>query len=221
MPHYTTTEDSDCLLEPVGLYLVDSGGQYLDGTTDLTRTISLGSPADQEIRDYTLVLKGHLALSQLRFPVGTTGPLIDAVARQFMWKEGINYGHGTGHGVGFFLMVHEGPQRINQSTNDVKLEPGMLISNEPGIYRPGLHGVRTENLVVVREPERTDFGEFLAFDTVTLCPYDLSLIDTDMLTLDEIEWVNEYHRLVRDKLLGHLDTDAGAWLEEACKPLPT
>jgi Xaa-Pro aminopeptidase len=219
MPHYRTTETSDCLIEPAGLYLVDSGGQYLDGTTDITRTISMGSPTEEERTDYTLVLKGHIALATLRFPVGTAGPLIDAVTRQFMWRRGINYGHGTGHGVGFFLMVHEGPQRINQSDNQVKLEHGMLISNEPGIYRPGLHGVRTENLLLVSEPERTDFGEFLEFETVTLCPLDNSLIDVRMLTSHEVSWVNEYHRRVRDKLLGHLDDRAGAWLEAACSPL--
>lgn len=219
MPHYHTTDETNSLLEPAGLYLVDSGGHYLDGTTDITRTVCLGDPTDEERRDYTLVLKGHIALSRLRFPVGTTGPSIDAVARQPLWNEGMNYGHGTGHGVGFYLMVHEAPQRINQSSNDVKLEPGMLISNEPGIYRPGRHGVRTENLVVVTEPERTDFGEFLAFETVTLCPYDRSLIDIGLLSDEEIGWVNDYHRLVRDKLLGHLDPDAGRWLEAACRPL--
>jgi len=219
MPHYSTSPESDCLLEPAGLYLVDSGGQYLDGTTDITRTVSLGEPTGDERKDYTLVLKGHIALSRLRFPAGTTGPLIDAVARQPMWNEGINFGHGTGHGVGFYLMVHEGPQRINQSNNDVRLESGMLISNEPGIYRPGLHGVRIENLVVVSEPERTDFGAFHSFETVTLCPYDRTLIDVDLLTGEEIEWIDDYHRVVRDKLLGQLDEAAGGWLEDACRPL--
>ena len=217
--HYSATEESDSLLEPAGLYLVDSGGQYLDGTTDITRTVTLGEPTDEERKDYTLVLKGHLALATLRFPVGTTGPLIDVVARQFLWREGMNYGHGTGHGVGFFLSVHEGPQQINQKTSDVKLEPGMLISNEPGIYRAGRHGVRIENLVIVTEDARTDFGEFLGFETVTLCPFDSSLIDTSLLAAEEIAWVNDYHRRVRDKLLGHLDGAAGEWLEEACRPL--
>ncbi|MEE8441744.1 MAG: aminopeptidase P family protein [Spirochaetia bacterium] len=219
IPHYTATDDSDSLLEPAGLYLVDSGAQYLDGTTDITRTISLGAPTDEERKDYTLVLKGHIALATLRFPVGTTGPLIDAVARQFLWRERMNYGHGTGHGVGFFLSVHEGPQQINQKKSDVKLEPGMLISNEPGVYRAGRHGVRIENLVVVAEPTRSDFGEFLEFETVTLCPFDGSLVDTSLLTAEEIEWVNEYHRRVRDKLLGHLVGAPGEWLEEACRPL--
>lgn len=217
--HYSVTEESDCLLEPAGLYLVDSGGQYLDGTTDITRTVTLGEPTDEERKDYTLVLKGHIALATLRFPVGTTGPLIDAIARQFLWRERMNYGHGTGHGVGFFLSVHEGPQQINQKTSDVKLEPGMLISNEPGIYRAERHGVRIENLVVVTEDGRTDFGEFLGFETVTLCPFDSSLIDTSLLVAEEIDWVNEYHRRVRDKLLGQLDGAAVEWLEEACRPL--
>ncbi len=217
--HYLATEESDSLLEPAGLYLVDSGGQYLDGTTDITRTVTLGEPTDEERKDYTLVLKGHTALATLRFPVGTTGPLIDAIARQFLWRERMNYGHGTGHGVGFFLSVHEGPQQINQKTSDVKLEPGMLISNEPGIYRAGRHGVRIENLVIVTEDARTDFGEFLGFETVTLCPFDSSLIDTSLLAAEEIAWVNDYHRRVRDKLLGHLDGAAGEWLEEACHPL--
>ena len=219
LPHYSTAAETDCLLEPAGLYLVDSGGQYLDGTTDITRTVSLGSPTEEERRDFTLVLKGHIALSELHFPVGTTGPLIDVIARQFLWNEGMNYGHGTGHGVGFFLSVHEGPQRINQMVSDIKLEPGMLISNEPGIYRAGLHGVRIENLVVVTEPTRTDFGEFLEFETVTLCPLDQTLIDPALLSSGEIHWVNDYHRRVRDKLLGHLDDAAGAWLEDACRPL--
>jgi len=217
--HYSATEESDSLLEPAGLYLVDSGGQYLDGTTDITRTVTLGEPTDEERKDYTLVLKGHIALATLRFPVGTTGPMIDAVARQFLWRERMNYGHGTGHGVGFFLSVHEGPQQINQKTSDIKLEPGMLISNEPGIYRAGRHGVRIENLVVVAEATRTDFGEFLEFETVTLCPFDSSLIDTSLLTVEEADWVNEYHRRVRDKLLGHLDEASGEWLEAACRPL--
>ena len=218
--HYAATEETDTLLEPAGLYLVDSGGQYMDGTTDITRTVTLGAPTEQERHDYTLVLKGHISLATLRFPVGTTGPMIDAVARQHLWRERLNYGHGTGHGVGFFLSVHEGPQRINQHPSDVELVSGMLTSNEPGLYRAGLHGVRIENLVVVTEGTRSDFGEFLGFETVTLCPFDSSLIDVALLTPPERRWVDEYHRRVRDKLLGHLDGAAAEWLELACAPLP-
>ncbi len=217
--HYAATDESDALLEPTGLYLLDSGGQYLDGTTDITRTIALGTPTDEERYDYTLVLKGLVALAMFRFPVGTTGPMLDAVARQHMWRERVNYGHGTGHGVGFFLSVHEPPQRINQKPSDVALGSGMLTSIEPGLYRPGLHGVRIENLVVVSEPVRSEFGEFLEFETVTLCPFDRSLIDVSKLTDEELEWVNDYHRRVRDRLLGFLDGRCAEWLEEACEPL--
>ncbi len=217
--HYSATEESNARIEPAGIYLVDSGAQYLDGTTDITRTVALGEPGEQERRDFTLVLKGHIGLATLRFPVGTTGHMIDAVCREYLWRERMNYGHGTGHGVGFFLNVHEGPQRISQHYNDVALVPGMILSNEPGLYRADQYGIRIENLVAVSDDGRTEFGAFLRFETLTLCPIDRTLINVSMLTPAELEWINEYHRLVRERLLGRVEGDVAEWLEAACAPL--
>lgn len=219
LPHYCSTEESDVRLHPTGLYLVDSGAQYEDGTTDITRTISLGEPSEEERTDFTLVLKGHIALDTLRYPVGTTGHAIDVVARQFLWQRGMNYGHGTGHGVGFHLNVHEGPQRISQLPSDVPLVPGMITSNEPGIYRAERHGVRIENLLATVEDERTEFGQFYRFETLTLCPIDRNLIDVTLLTPIERRWVDDYHRRVRDALLGQLAPEVAEWLEVGCAPL--
>jgi Xaa-Pro aminopeptidase len=218
-PHYSATQESDVRLEPAGLYLIDSGAHYLDGTTDITRTVSLGNESDQERRDFTLVLKGHIGLATIHFPVGTTGEMLDVLAREHLWRVDTNYGHGTGHGVGFFLNVHEGPQRISRHPTGVALEPGMIISNEPGLYRAERYGIRTENLILVREGTRTEFGEFHRFETLTLCPIDRRLIDVDLLTADEIEWLDVYHRRVRDRLLGHLSGSERDWLERACEPL--
>jgi Xaa-Pro aminopeptidase len=217
--HYSASEQSNARIEPVGIYLVDSGGQYLDGTTDITRTVALSEPGEQERRDFTLVLKGHIGLATLRFPVGTTGHMIDAISREHLWRERLNYGHGTGHGVGFFLNVHEGPQRISQKPSDVALRPGMIISNEPGLYRAEQYGIRIENLVAVTEDGSDGFGDFLRFETLTLCPIDRRLIDVELLSGDERAWVDDYHRRVREHLLGHLEEEAAAWLEAACAPL--
>lgn len=217
--HYAATEESSSRLEPAGIYLVDSGAHYQDGTTDITRTVALGEPSDQARADFTLVLKGHIGLATLCFPVGTTGHLIDSVCREHLWRRRMNYGHGTGHGVGFFLNVHEGPHRISQNPNDVALEPGMIVSNEPGLYRADQYGIRIENLVAVVEVEANGFGSFLGFETLTLCPIDRSLIDTELLTDGETAWIDEYHRRVRERLLGHLDGEVAAWLEAACRPL--
>lgn len=217
--HFSADETDSSRLEPAGIYLIDSGGQYLDGTTDITRTVALGEPSEQARRDFTLVLKGHIGLATLRFPPGTTGHMIDVVAREHLWREGMNYGHGTGHGVGFFLNVHEGPHRISQSPNDVVLKPGMVVSNEPGLYRAEQYGIRMENLVAVVESPATEFGSFLAFETLTLCPIDRRLIDSSLLTPDERAWVDDYHRRVRESILGRLEGPVGEWLEAACAPL--
>ncbi len=219
--HYAATPETSSLLEPAGLYLVDSGAQYYDGTTDITRTVALGEASDQARRDFTLVLKGHIGLATLRFPPGTTGHMVDAICREHLWRERMNYGHGTGHGVGFFLNVHEGPQRISGHPNEVALSPGMIVSNEPGVYRPEQYGIRTENLITVIEDGQSEFGSFLRFETLTLCPIDRSLIDVAMLSHAERTWVDDYHRRVRDRLLGHLAGGARTWLETACAPLET
>ena len=219
LPHYSVDKESDVPIEPAGIYLLDSGAQYVDGTTDITRTVSLDEPSEESRRDATLVLKGHIGIATLQFPVGTTGAAIDAIAREHLWRERKNYKHGTGHGVGFFLNVHEGPQSISMRPIAQDLKPGMIISNEPGLYRPENYGIRIENLIVVSPAETSEFGQFLSFETVTLCPFDRKLIDVSLLTEHEREWVNEYHRLVREKLLGHLDDEVASWLEEACAPL--
>jgi Xaa-Pro aminopeptidase len=219
LPHYAATPESDALLEPAGLYLVDSGAQYRDGTTDITRTVPLGPAGAEERTDYTLVLKAHIGLATLRYPKGTTGHAMDVVSRRAMWNRRVNYGHGTGHGVGFFLNVHEGPQRISTHPSSVALEVGMITSNEPGIYRPGRYGIRIENLVVTVEDQESEFDDFLRFETVTLCPIDTRLVDVQMLDTQEVEWLNAYHRHVRDSLLGHLSGTDAQWLEERCAPL--
>lgn len=219
LPHYSVSPETDAVLAPAGIYLLDSGAQYLDGTTDITRTLALDEPTDEMRRDFTLVLKGHIGLATLRFPHGTSGSAIDVVAREHLWREHREYGHGTGHGVGFYLNVHEGPQRIKQRDADQPLLPGMIVSNEPGLYRPDQYGIRIENLLVVKEDRTSQFGRFLSFETVTLCPIDRRLIDTALLTPAERRWMDDYHRLVRDRLLGHLSGEAAQWLEGACAPL--
>ncbi|MFW6213617.1 MAG: aminopeptidase P family protein [Spirochaetota bacterium] len=217
--HYAASEESASRLESAGLFLIDSGAQYLDGTTDITRTVTLGEPTEEQRREYTLVLKAHVTLATIRFPAGTTGLVLDAICRQHLWRHGLNYGHGTGHGVGFFLNVHEGPQRLAQRRSMQPLLPGMIISNEPGLYRPERYGIRIENLVVVEEDESNEFGHFYRLRTLTLCPFDRSLIDQSLLSAQEIDWINAYHRGVRDKLRGSLDPDLSIWLDEACAPL--
>ncbi|MBI9100440.1 MAG: aminopeptidase P family protein [Spirochaetaceae bacterium] len=216
--HYSADEDSQFSIDNKGgLFLIDSGGQYPGGTTDITRTISMGNPSEEEIRDYTLVLKGHIALSMAQFPAGTRGYQLDLLARLAMWKEGIDYGHGTGHGVGHYLSVHEGPQNISPKPVDVPLRPGMILSNEPGIYREGSHGIRIENLVLVQEEKETDFGKFYSFETLTLCPYEPQLIDVSLLTEEELQWIDEYNQLVFHNLSTDLSDDETKWLKGKTK----
>ena len=199
--HYQATPETDATLQPIGLQLIDTGAQYLDGTTDITRTITLGNPTPDEIHNYTLVLKGHLALERAQFPVGTCGVQLDAIARMPLWQEGKAFFHGTGHGVGHFLGCHEGPQSIRTNLNPTALEPGMITSDEPGLYLAGQYGIRIENLILCVEGEKTEeFGDFLRFETLTLFPYDQRLIDRSMLTAEEIEQINAYHATVRERL---------------------
>ena len=199
--------------------MLDSGGQYLDGTTDITRTVALGTPTVKQKVDFTLVLKGHIALSTAIFPVGTRGSQLDILARKAMWDLGLNYGHGTGHGVGHFLNVHEGPQNIRMDENPVVLQAGMFMSNEPGLYRTNQYGIRTENLIHVVPAQKTDFGQFLKFETVTLYPIDQVLIDIDLLTDAEIEWLNDYHKKVYDSIAPKLTGDEREWLNRKCAKL--
>ncbi|NWG73980.1 MAG: aminopeptidase P family protein [Rubrivivax sp.] len=224
MPHYRATPASHAVIEGDGLLLIDSGGQYLGGTTDITRVWPIGEPSDAMRRDVTRVLKGTIALSRARFPRGTLSPALDAIARAPLWADGLDFGHGTGHGVGYFLNVHEGPQSISRATPDptMAMEPGMITSIEPGLYRPGRWGVRIENLVL-NVPAKLDapeeFGEFLEFETLTLCPVDLRCIDRSLLRVDEIDWIDRYHETVLERLAPRLDGDALAWLEARTQPL--
>jgi Xaa-Pro aminopeptidase len=217
LPHYSPSVDSDLKIGPAGILLVDSGGQYFNGTTDITRTISLGSPTPGQIRDYTLVLKGNIALAMAKMPSGSRGIQLDILARKALWESGLNYGHGTGHGVGFCLNVHEGPQSISPAESPESktvIESGMLISNEPAIYREGEYGIRIENLILCYEDEETEFGQFLRFDTVSLCYIDASLIDKSLLDRKEIEWLNNYHAGVYEKLNRFLTDQEKEWLRE-------
>ena len=218
--HYEATDESASTLHGEGILLVDSGAQYLDGTTDITRTITLGNPTAQEKHDFTLVLKGHLALQRAKFPVGTTGCQLDVLARMPLWQEAMTYGHGTGHGVGHFLGCHEGPQSIRTNLVDVKLAPGMVTSNEPGLYKTGEYGIRTENLLLVVEAEKTeDFGNFLTFEPLTLYPYDLELIDRTMLTSEEVAQIHDYNRMVAARSSPLLNADEAAWLAAKTKEI--
>lgn len=219
--HYEADETSVARLEPHGLLLLDSGAHYVDGTTDLTRTIALGPVTEEERRVYTLVLKGHIALSRCRFPEGTTGIQLDLAARYAMWREGYDFGHGTGHGVGSRLCVHEGPHQIRKNLRactTVPLCAGMTVTDEPGVYVTGRFGVRIENVLLVRPATETDFGRFLEFEPLTLCPIDLSPVDFSLLTADERRWLNDYHREVRRRLLPRLDDPADReWLMQATR----
>lgn len=217
--HYEATPETDIPLQPKGLLLLDSGGQYLDGTTDLTRTIALGPTTEEERTDYTLVLKGFLALMHAEFPDGTCGTQLDVLARQAMWKRGINYLHGTGHGVGAYLCVHEGPHQIRMNHMPTVLKAGMTVTDEPGIYKAGKHGVRTENTLLIVPAQETPFGTFYRFEALTLCPIDKAPIERTLLTAEEVEWLNSYHRTVFEKLAPHLDKETQHWLKEACSPL--
>ena len=217
--HYSATEESASTLKPEGIFLLDSGGQYFDGTTDITRTVALGKVTDHQKNDFTLVLKGHIALGTAVFPAGTRGTQLDILARKAMWDLGLNYGHGTGHGVGHFLNVHEGPQSIRMDENPTVLQAGMFMSNEPGMYRTGEYGIRTENLVHIVPAMQTEFGQFLQFETVTLFPIDKNLIDPYMLNDKETEWINNYHKRVYESVSPLLTEDEKKWLESKCSAL--
>lgn len=213
--HYSATSESNATLQPSGFLLLDSGAQYLDGTTDITRTIALGELTEEEKKDYTLVLKGHIALAMAKFPAGTRGAQLDVLARLPLWKQGMNFLHGTGHGVGHFLSVHEGPQSIRMNENPVALEPGMVTSNEPGLYKAGSHGVRTENLILVCKETEGMYGDYYKFETLTLCPICKKGIIKERLSTEEIEWLNEYHRSVYEKLSPDLNEEEKMWLNDA------
>ena len=217
--HYEATPETDKPLAPEGLLLLDSGAQYADGTTDITRTIALGETTDDERRDYTLVLKGHIGLTCACFPQGTCGTQLDVLARQAMWREGANFLHGTGHGVGAYLNVHEGPHQIRMNHVPTPLRPGMTVTDEPGIYRAGRYGIRTENTLLVVPYRETEFGTFYTFEPLTLCPIDTRPIVRSMLTAEETEWLNAYHRMVYDRLSPLLDEEHRAWLESKTKQL--
>lgn len=216
MPHYCASETSNAEIVGQGLLLIDSGGQYWGGTTDITRVVPVGLPSAAQKRDFTLVLKGMMALSRARFPRFIRAPMLDAIARAPLWAAGVDYGHGTGHGVGYFLNVHEGPHSISHyaaADPTTALEPGMISSIEPGIYRPGQWGIRIENLVVVRPAQSNEFGEFLEFETLTLCPIDTRCIEPSLLDTDEITWLNDYHQRVQTRLAPHLSGAAREWLK--------
>jgi Xaa-Pro aminopeptidase len=219
--HYRPDTQTNRKLERGSLFLLDSGGQYLDGTTDVTRTMAIGEPSDEMKDRNTRVLKGHVALSRVRFPKGTTGSALDALARMSLWEAGCDYDHGTGHGVGSYLGVHEGPHRISKAPNTVPLEPGMVVSNEPGYYKANAWGIRIENLQVVTQPSAIAGGEreMLGFETLTLAPLDRRLIVKDLLTAPEIAWIDAYHARVLAEVGPLLAGDDLAWLAEACRPL--
>lgn len=217
--HYEATPETDVPLRPEGFLLLDSGAQYLDGTTDITRTIALGKLTEEEKTDYTLILKGHIDLAMAVFPEGTRGAQLDVLARMPIWQRHMNYLHGTGHGVGHFLNVHEGPQSIRMNENPVVLQPGMLTSNEPGVYKAGSHGIRTENLVLTVPAGEGMFGHYLRFETVTLCPICKKGIIKELLDKEEIEWLDQYHRTVYEKLSPDLNEEEQAWLKEATSSL--
>jgi Xaa-Pro aminopeptidase len=223
LPHYSATPESHAELKPKGMLLIDSGAQYLGGTTDITRMWALGETTPEQRRDVTLVLKGVIALSRARFPRGTSGQQLDALARAPIWAAGVDYGHGTGHGVGYCLNVHEGPQSIRPPRSGQHLEAmdvGMITSIEPGIYKPGRHGVRIENLAATIPAGDGEFGAFLQFETLTLCPIDTRLLDVSLLEAGEIAWLDGYHATVRERLAPLLDDPADrAWLDARCAPL--
>jgi Xaa-Pro aminopeptidase len=220
--HYRASAPEHATIEGDGLLLIDSGGQYLGGTTDITRVVPVGTITAAHRRDFTLVLKGLIALSAAQFPRGVRSPLLDAIARAPIWAAGIDYGHGTGHGVGFFLNVHEGPQSISPSTMPephTAMEPGMITSIEPGIYRPGRWGIRIENLVLNRPAGSAEFGQFLHFETLTLCPIDTRCVERELLRADELAWLNDYHNVVRARLAPLVSGAAAAWLEERTRAI--
>jgi Xaa-Pro aminopeptidase len=217
--HYHTTPETNTILKENSLYLIDSGGQYLEGTTDITRTVAIGEPSEEQKDRYTRVLKGHIALASAIFPVGTTGTQLDVLARLYLWKVGLDFDHGTGHGVGSYLNVHEGPHRISKIANSVALQPGMIVSNEPGYYKAGEYGIRLENLITVIKSPVLGEREMLTFENLTLIPYDKKLIDIKSLSPEEKAWLDTYHQKVWDTLSSHVDPDAVEWLRDATAPL--
>ena len=217
--HYEATPETDVALKPEGLILIDSGAQYQDGTTDITRTIALGSVTEEMKHVYTLVLKGHIQLELAKFPDGASGTQLDALARECMWRKGYNYLHGTGHGVGSYLSVHEGPHQIRMEWKPTPLRAGMTVTDEPGLYLSGKFGVRIENTLLIKDYQTTEFGKFLQMESLTLCPIDLSPVDFSMLLTEEIEWLNDYHRDVFEKLSPYLEGDDLEWLREATRPV--
>lgn len=219
LPHYEIDPVYSSIISGNGIFLIDSGAQYHGGTTDITRTIIIGNPLPEQKRDFTLVLKGHIALASAKFPAGTKGYQLDILARKYLWEAGLNYGHGTGHGVGFCLNVHEGPQNISPATNSTSIEAGMLISNEPAVYREGQYGIRTENLMICYEDEETEFGRFLKFDTVSLCYIDRNLIEQDLLSRQEAEWLNKYHEELYTKIAPFLEAGEKDWLRLKTNPV--
>ena len=217
--HYEATPETDIPVENRGFLLIDSGAQYLDGTTDITRTIAVGPLTDEQRHIYTLVLRGHIQLSRCIFPRGAAGTQMDVLARQYMWREGLNYLHGTGHGVGQYLSVHEGPHQFRMEWKPAPFVEGMTVTDEPGIYLPGRFGVRLENTLLITEAFETELGRFLKFEPLTLCPIDKTPIDPSMLTDEETQWLNDYHQLVFDRLSPHLEGAELDWLRQACAPL--
>ena len=219
LPHYSTPREDSAVIRPFGLYLVDSGGQYLTGTTDITRTVPMGDCTDLEKEDYTLVLKGMIDLSMAVFPRGTAGCQIDSIARMPLWKKMRNFGHGTGHGIGYYLCVHEGPQSIRYQYNPQPLLPGMVTSNEPALYREGMHGVRHENIVLCREAGISEFGDWLDFETLTCCHFDTSAVVPEILGPEALEWLNDYNAWVYRTLAPLLPADTAAWLRDKTMPI--
>ena len=217
LPHYSTPREGSAEIKPRGLYLVDSGGQFVFGTTDTTRTVPMGRCSKQEKEDYTLVLKGMIALSLAVFPEGTAGCQVDAIARRALWASGRNFGHGTGHGIGFYLGVHEGPQSIRQDFNSQPLLPGMVTSNEPGLYREGRHGIRHENVILCREETKTEFGRFFSFETLTCCHIDTSIVKKKLLNESEWNWLKAYNRVVYRMLKSRLSPEVAKWLKKKCR----
>ncbi len=218
--HYHATDQTSVNIFPNNLLLIDSGGQYLDGTTDITRTISIGKPTTKQQEDFTSCLKAHIALATVHFPVGTKGYSLDAITRKPLWNRGINYGHGTGHGIGYFLSVHEGPMSIRAEFNNEPIAEGHLLSNEPGIYREGEYGIRTENVIYCKRSPFSEFGDFLCFETVSMCPIDRQLIVIEMLSSTELNWINHYHETVFQKLSPHIcEDEVLEWLKIQCAPI--
>lgn len=217
--HYRSTKATNKTIGHHGFYLIDSGGQYFGGTTDITRTLHFGNPTEREVKDYTLVLKGHIALAMANFPAGTRGVQLDVLARKALWAEGLNYGHGTGHGVGWFLNVHEGPQNIRTNDNGVVLDAGMVLSNEPGLYRDGEYGIRLENLILVERAKESEFGLFYKFETLTLAPFSIKCIDPLLLDPAEKVWLNRYNEIVYNTLSSNLNDNERKWLKINTQPI--